>query len=281
MLRAGLLSLLLLPVASVARQGGGLDVHGQAPGVANELPAPLQGISIEQKIGAQVDRNLTFADSTGKTVTLGDYLDRGKPVLLSLVYYSCPSLCNLHLNGVTDLLRDLKWTPGEEFTALAVSFDPKETSAISGPKRENHLAALGKVGAENGWHFLTGSEDAIRSLTSSVGFGFKWDEPAKQWAHGSALIVLTAAGQVSRYIHGVAFEPQTVRLALTEAGRGKVGSVVDTIMLYCFQFDPTQNRYVFYAFNIMRLGAALVALVLLAFLGRFWMTHGRHAGRVA
>jgi protein SCO1/2 len=242
---------------------------------ANQMPKELEGIQIDQKPGTKLDLNLKFRNESGAEVTLGDYFNKGKPVMLSLVYFSCPSLCNLHLNGVADVFKNMTMTPGKEFEALAVSFDPSETSDVAAKKKANYITELGKPEAAQGWHFLTGDAASGKALAESVGFNYRWDEAGQQWAHSSAAIFVNPDGTVSKYIHGVVFDPQSVRLALVDSSHGKVGSIVDSIMLFCFKFDPNQNKYVFYAFNIMRFGAGLVALILGGFLFNFWLSTRR------
>lgn len=242
-----------------------------APPIAASAKLPqLEGVGITEHIGTQIDLNLDFRDESGQLVKLRNVIDGSKPVLLGMVYYGCPNLCNFFMNGVTDVLKDLKWTPGNEFEVLMVSIDPSEGSKLASEKKENHLKAYGRMESRNGWHFLTGSEANIKTLAAQVGFGYKWDEASKQWAHTSAAIITTPYGQVSRYLYGIMFDSQTLRLSLFEAGKNKIGGLVDQIVLFCFKFDPTRNKYSFYAMNLMRVAAAFTVLILALFLIPYW-----------
>lgn len=257
--------------AAVARDMGA----PKAGGAENVLPHQLENVGITEKPGARIDPSLVFTNEAGEKVTLGDYFKRGKPVMLSLAYYNCPNLCNYHLNGVKDALREMNWTPGNEFEYLVVSIDAKETPDLAADKKANYMKAYGRVGAEKGWHFLVGEQASIDALADSVGFKFRWDEEGKQWAHSAAAIILTPSGEISRYLFGVYFEPQTMRLSLVEAGQGNVGSLVDKLILYCFHYDPKASKYTLYAMNVMRGGAILIVLALLAFMTPFWLRQRR------
>lgn len=241
----------------------------------NVVPHQLEGIGITEKLGSKVDMSLAFTNEAGERVTLGDYFRRGKPVMLSLAYYNCPSLCNYHLNGVSDSLRQMKLTPGNDFEYLVISIDPKETPALAAAKKENYIKAYGRMGAEKGWHFLVGEEASIHALADQVGFKFRWDEQSEQWAHSAAAIVMTPGAEISRYLPGVYFEPQTMRLSLVEAGQGKVGTLMDKLILNCFMFDPNASKYTLNAMYVMRAGAILIVLVLIAFLTPFWFRQRR------
>lgn len=244
----------------------------------NVLPQQLENVGITENLGGKVDLNLAFTNEAGERVALGDYFRRGKPVMLSLAYYSCPNLCNYHLNGVKDALRNMNWTTGTEFEYVVVSIDSKETPKLAADKKANYVKAYGRPGAEKGWHFLVGDEASIQALAQQVGFKYSWDEKGQQWAHSAAAIVLTPAGEISRYLFGIVFDAQTMRLSLVEAGQGNVGSLVDRLILYCFHYDPKASKYTLYAMNVMRGGAILVVLVIFAFLLPFWLRQRRQGG---
>ncbi len=233
-------------------------------------PAELEGVGITEHVGTQIDLNLEFTNDNGEKVRLAQLMNGSKPVLLGLVYYGCPNLCNFFMNGVTDVLKDMTWTPGKEFEVVMVSIDPKETAKLAHDKKANYLKAYGRVGTEKGWHFLTGSEQNIKILASQVGFGYRWDEPGKQWAHASAAVITTSHGQISRYLYGIMFDQNTVRLSLVEAGKNKIGGIVDQILLFCYKFDPTRNKYSLYAMNLMRVAAALTILIMSALFIPYW-----------
>ena len=207
--------------------------------------------------------SMTFKDENGETVTLAKYIDGSHiPVIISPVYYSCPGLCNFHLNGLTDALKLMDWSAGDKFKVVAISFDSKETPEVALKKKEAYMKAYGRPGTEKGWSFLTGDESNIKAFTSAIGFKFKWNDDIKEWAHASAAIVVTPDGKISRYLPGIMFDPKDVKLALNEASNGKIGTFVDSLVLYCFQYNPHQSKYTLYAFSIMKLGGALMVLVL-------------------
>lgn len=259
-----------LVASSVAMAENANAPWKQMGAVSNEMPNEFKDAVIKEQLGAQVNPKLTFTDSTGKKVELGDFFIKKKPIILSLVYFDCPSLCNLHLNGLTEALRDLNWAIGNKFEVLSVSIEPKETPELAASKKAAYLKEYAKPGSAEGWHFLTGEEPQIKELAKEVGFGYKWDAASKQYAHSSAAIILTPDGKVSRYLHGITFDPKTIRLSLVEASNGIIGELVDHIILFCYQYDPNKRTYAFYAFNIMRLGAGISALALFSFLFLGW-----------
>lgn len=234
-------------------------------------PHELKGVGIEPKIGEYVDLSTEFTDSTGKTVTLGKYFKGSKPVIFSVVYYNCPSLCNFHLNGLTDTMKKLDWMVGDKFDVVALTMNHREGHELAAQKKQSYIDEYGRPESREGWHFLTGSEENIKKVTQEVGFGFKWVVEREEYAHASAAIVMTPGGKISRYLHGIEFNKKDLRLALLEASSGKIGTVVDQLVMFCFQFDPTKNRYSLYAFNLMRLGAGLMVLVLAIILIPMWI----------
>jgi len=237
----------------------GLPAAGQTTGT---LPPIFDGVGIDEQRSERVPADLAFLDETGAPVTIGSYLNTGKPVVLNFVYHSCPMLCNLVLDGLTKTLKELAWVPGDEFEVLTVSFSPTETPELAARQKVRYVRATGKAEAEAGWHFLTGSQASIEALTAAVGYRFKWVEDAQEYAHPSALIFLSSEGVVTRYLHGMDFPARNVRNALVEASEGTVGTTVDQLILYCFQYDPTANSYVPHAVNLMKLGGLLTILVL-------------------
>lgn len=240
----------------------------------HETPAELKGVGVTEKLGGKIDRSLKFTAETGEEVSLSKFF-HSKPVLLSIVYFECPSLCNYHLNGVTAALKDVNLTPGEDFEIVAVSMNHKEGAELAADKKESYVEEYGRPESKDGWHFLTGTEENIRKLADQVGFGFAWNEAQQQYAHAAAAYVLTPEGEISRYLYGIEFKPQTIRLSLLEAGQGKIGNIVDQIVLYCFQFNPAKNKYTLYAWNIMRLGGVFITLGLAIFLVPAWLRERR------
>ncbi|WP_374077052.1 SCO family protein [Bdellovibrio bacteriovorus] len=254
-----------------------------APMVANEQPKELAGVGIDEKLGGKIDLSLKVKDDNGQEVTLGSFFDGKHPVILSPVYFSCPGLCNFHLNGLTDALKlmDKNWTVGKKYTILSVSFDSKETPDLAAKKKETYMKLYEREGAEKGWHFITADESTIQAITQSVGFKFKWDEKAKEWAHASAAVIITPDGTISRYLPGILFNPQDIKLALNEAADGKIGTFVEHLVLYCFKYDPQQSKYTLAAFNVMKVGGALMVLVMVLWLLPIYIRSRRAKSKAA
>lgn len=241
-------------------------------GEQNDLPNAIEGVGIDEKLNENLPGELVFKNEKGEDVTLSTYYNETKPVILSPVYYSCPSLCNLHLKGVFDVFMQLGLTAGKDFEFVAVSFDPKETPEQAAHKKDVYVSEYLKEqeNSAQGIHFLTGTQKNIEALTKAVGFKFKWNDQQNEWAHASAAIISTPQGKISRYMHGVYFDPKTFRLSVVEASEGRVGSIADNFALFCFRYDPKANKYSFYIINILRGLAAIVLLILLAWLVPFW-----------
>jgi protein SCO1/2 len=243
--------------------------------VIEDNPADLKGMDIEEKLGQQIPMDLRFVNDKGDTVALGNYFTGDKPALLVLAYYSCPMLCNLVLNGVNKSLRELSYTPGDNFRFLTVSFDPRETYELAAAKKKNYVGDLGRAGSDSGWTFFVGEENQSRALADAVGFHYFWDETTKQYAHPAVVFVLTPNGTISRYLYGIEFPSRDVKLALLEASEGKTGNTIDRLLLYCYHYDPDSRGYVVFAGNIMRLGGAMTVAVLSLFLIRLWLRERR------
>lgn len=227
-------------------------------------PALLRRVGIDQKMGAQVPIDVPFNDESGRQVTLRDYL--GKPVILALVYYQCPSLCNMVLNGVLRSIKGLKLTAGDEFNVVAVSFDPRETPEMAAAKKVSYLKGYNRPGAAQGWHFLTGPEASSRSLADSVGFHYAFDAVNNQYAHGSAIMILTPEGKVTRYFYGIDYPARDVRLGLEEASNRRIGSPVDAVLLYCYHYDPANGKYGLVIMNALRLAGFITVAALAGFM---------------
>ncbi len=233
---------------------------------SSTTPDQLKGVAIKEKLGQQIDLNLTVRNEAGLLVTLGSFFKSNKPILLSPVYFNCPGLCNFHFNGVTEALKKVEWNPSENFEVIAFSFDAKENSDLAQKKKANYMKMYSRPGTENGFHFLTADESTIKKLTESLGFEFRWNEAAQEWSHASAAIIITPEGQISRYLHGIEFDPKDVKLALNEAARGKVGNIIDSVILYCFKYDEHQSKYGLQVFRVVQLGGLLTVLIL-----AFWL----------
>jgi protein SCO1/2 len=245
---------------------------------ANVKAAQTEGIGIKEKLGAQLDLSLSFQDENGATAPLSKFFDGRIPVVLNFVYYGCPNLCNFFLNGFFDVLKLSKWTPGKEFRVVTISIDPNETADLAAEKKQSHLKQLARTGAESGLHFLVGSAENTQRLAEQAGFGYRFEKSTGEWAHASAAIILTPQGEISRYLHGVAFAENTFRLSLVEAAKGKIGSLTEQVMLFCFKFDPNAGKYSFYAYNFMRVAAILTILALAAVLIPAWRKNWKHQG---
>ncbi|HZT57400.1 MAG TPA: SCO family protein [Pyrinomonadaceae bacterium] len=203
----------------------------------------LKKVGIEQKLGSQIPLDLKFKDEYGQDVKLGDYFQGGKPVVLTLVYYECPMLCNQTLNGLVGALEAVTFSPGKDFQVVTVSFDPREGPELAAKKKETYLKRFGREGAANGWHFLTGDKDSIDRLAQATGFQYQWDDESKQFAHASAIMVATPEGKLSHYFYGIEYSPKDLRLALVESSEGKIGSPVDALILYCYHYDPATGKF--------------------------------------
>ena len=241
---------------------------------SNKLPELLTEIGLDQKLNAQVPLELPFKDEDGRDVRLGDYFGK-RPVILTLVYYECPMLCTQVLNGLTSALGVLKFSVGQEFDIVTVSFDPKETPELASAKKAAYIQRYKRAGAENGWHFLTGGEKSIAALTKAVGFRYAYNAGIDQYAHVSGIMVLTPDGRMSRYFYGIEYGPRDVRLALIEAADKRIGTPVDQLLLYCFHYDPKSARY---SFAIMRLVRAAGVTTVLALVAGVFMLRRREAG---
>ncbi len=257
-------AILLLALAVAARAQSAADPVDQ-----------LEGVEVTEHPGAQVPLDLTFRDEDGRNVQLGDYIDGSKPVLLTLNYYRCPMLCTLQLNGLIQALAAMDWTPGQEFEMVTVSINPAETPGMARVKKQNYIEEYGRPSAADGWHFLTGDADAIAELAETVGFGYRYDPETDQYAHAAVTHVLTPEGTLSRYLYGIVYDPQTLRLSLVEAAQGEIGSSLDQVLLTCFHFDPNKGRYTLAAVQLMRLGAVVVMLGLGVSLGSYWTRERR------
>lgn len=240
-------------------------------GTAAEIPPQLKEIGITEHLGQVVTLNdLTFRNEQGESVKLARYFEKKKPVLLVLVYYQCPNLCGLVFNGLLTSLKEFKWTAGKEFEIVTVSIDPREGPELSRSKKETLISAYGRKEAEAGWHFLTGEESQIKNLASQVGFGYRYIDQEKQFAHSAALFVLTPLGKISRYLYGVQFAEKDLRLALLEASEGRVGTVIDRFLLFCYRYDPQSRSYSLVLTRVMQAAAGGTVLMTGLVFGFVW-----------
>jgi protein SCO1/2 len=232
---------------------------------SSTAPPQLKDVTFKQHLNDRLPLNATFKDETGRSVALGDYFGR-RPVVLAFVYYSCPMLCTQVMNGISSALKVMPFKVGQEFDVVLVSFDPRDTPAIAAEKKQAHLKYWSTESEAPSWHFLTGDEATIRRVTQTAGFSYRWDEPTKQFAHVSGVLVVTPDGRLSRYFYGVEYSPKDLRLALVESGEGRVGSAIDELLLYCYHYDPESGKYGVIVMNLIRLGGVLTMLAMGTFM---------------
>jgi protein SCO1 len=261
-------SLILSATQATSAQMAGAPAAGykREPGmVSSALPAPLREIGFDQNLDRPVPLETAFRDETGATVRLGDYFGK-RPVVLVFAYYDCPMLCTLVINGLASALDMLALEPGNDFEIVTVSFNPRDTPATAAAKKAGYVQRYKRAGAARGWHFLTGDQPSIDRLTKAAGFRYAWDAGTKQFAHPSGVIVLTPEGRLARYLFGIEYGPRDLRFALIEASAGRVGSPVDTLLLYCYHYDPINGRYGLAIMRVMRLAGAATVLALGTFI---------------
>ena len=235
----------------------------------SDAPPQLKGVDVQEHLGELAALETAFTDSSGKPVQLRDVLPRTRPVLLTLVYYNCPLLCNLVINEQIRTMRELGLELGKDYEAVTVSIDPKDTPAQSHERRRKHLQSMG-LPETAPWHFLTGTEENIHQLADTVGFKYAYDERTQQYVHPAVLMVLTPEGSISRYLYGTSFPAKDMKLALLEAAGGRVGTSFDRIVLTCFKYDTATRRYGFYIFGFLRIGALMVFGALATMLAYYW-----------
>lgn len=239
------------------------------------LPRELEGVGVDEKLGETIDLSLEFMATDGYPKPLSNYFRKGKPVILNLVYYTCPMLCNLVLNAQVNVLREIPWTPGTEYDIVTISIDPTETWNLAVEKRATLLSSFERPAP--GWHLFTDFNGNVKKLADQVGWRYKYDPRGKQYAHSSAIVILTPEGKISRYLYGIKYKPQDVRLALAEASEEKIGMTIERVLLMCFHYDPKAGSYVLFATNFMKLGGVLTVLAIGFFLFRMW--RGERGGR--
>ena len=261
-------ALLLLPSIAGAQLLGDPMNPTQNIGIHPDL---LKQVGIDQKLNDSIPLNLTFRDEHGQTVELAQYFG-SKPVILTLVYYSCPMLCTQILNGLDRSLKNIPPTIGTDFNVVTVSIDPTERPVLAAAKQELYTGMYGRPGAAEGWHFLTGDEPQIKRLADAVGFRYVYDPDSKQYAHASAIMLLTPEGRLSKYFYGVAYPERDLRLGLVDASSGKIGSPVDALLLFCYHYDPHTGKYGLMISRVIQLSGALT--IVLGGIGLFVLFRG-------
>lgn len=268
-----LTGLLALGVASLSGEASALGPKSGQPPVLNEDPnAPKQGpdallekVGIDQKLGEVLPPDLEFTNSSGEKVKLGDLVSE-RPVVLSLVYYECPMLCTMVLNGMLKMMNVLEFDAGKEFDVITVSIDPRETPELAANKKALYLERYRRESAAEGWHFLVGDQANVSALAEAAGYQYAYDESTDQFAHGSAIVVVTPEGKISRYFYGIKYSPVDVRLALVEASKEEIGSLTDAVLLSCFQYDPLEGKYSLAVMQVVRLVGILTVVLVAAFI---------------
>jgi protein SCO1/2 len=240
--------------------------------LGNGLPETLKKVGIEQKLNSQLPLDAVFKDENGKEVKLGDYFVKGRPVILALVYYECPMLCNEVLNGLTGSLKGINFNAGDEFDVLAISFDPRENDKadLAKNKKQSYLERYNRPGAADGWHFLTGKKPEIDKVTQAAGFNYTFDEKTNQFAHAGGVMVVTPEGRMSRYLYGIDYSPKDLKFALMESSKSKIGNPVEQLYLYCYHYDPSTGKYGFAILNALRLAGVATLLGLGTMFLVFW-----------
>ena len=260
---------ILAAAASVLLLAASAGGQGMTSGIlsppASVRPPGLKNVGIRQNLNQPIPPDLVFQDDRGQSVRLGDYFGQ-KPIILSLVYYRCPMLCGEVLSGLEHSLRMMKFDVGREFDVVTVSFDPAETPEMAARKKAEFLRRYDRPVADRGWHFLVGRQDAIDRLTQAAGFQYEYDPKTRQFAHATAIMLLTPEGRIAQYYYGVEYPPKDLRLGLVEAGKGRIGSVVDQLLLYCYHYDPEKGKYSATVLAVLRLAAVATMLCLGTFI---------------
>ena len=274
------IAVMVLLAVSAFGQGMTSGILSPSPSVR---PPGLKNVGIQQNLNQEIPVDLAFTDDLGRSVHLGDYFGK-RPLILNLVYYNCPMLCGEVLSGLEHSLSMMQFDVGKEFDVITVSFDPSETPEMAAKKKSEFLRRYNRAAAEQGWHFLVGKQDAIDALTKAAGFQYQYDAKTKQFAHATAILVLTPEGRIAQYYYGVEYPPKDLRLGLVEAGKGKIGDIVDQLLLYCYHYDPEQGKYSATILRVLRLAGVATMLcigTLIFVMVRRGPSHGvREAGRV-
>src|SRR6204780_3867508 len=253
-LLAAAIALALLPASTQAQLQGPVQDIGVRPSLLKE-------VGIDQKLDQSIPLDLAFRDEHGNPVQLGQYFGE-KPVILSLVYYNCPMLCTQVLNGLESSLKLIPMDIGKQFNVVTVSVDPTERPVLAEAKQALYTGLYGRPGVTDGCHFLTGDEQQIKRVANAVGFRYAYDPGSKQFAHASAIMVLTPDGKLSKYFYGIQYSPRDLRLGLVEASARKIGTPVDAILLFCYHYDPHPGKYGLLISRLIQAGGLLTVLAI-------------------
>jgi len=253
-----------LTTAKTARLALAATLLAASVAHAQQGPSVVSQVGFDQNLGTDVPLDLAFRDEAGRPVKLGDYFGT-KPVLLTLVYYRCPMLCTLELNGLARSLKPLSMDVGREFEVVTVSIDPEETPALASEKKAGYLARYNRPGAEKGWHFLTGDRPSIDRLTRAAGFRYAYNPRTKLFAHAAGLVILTPKGRIARYFYGIDYSARDLQFGLLEASAGKVGSPISRLLLLCYHYDPASGKYSLAIMSLVQVLGTATAVALAAF----------------
>jgi protein SCO1/2 len=252
------------------------DGPGALP--ANVRPPQLEGVGIDEHLGKPIDLSLTFIAENGYPVALSEYFHKDRPVILNLVYYNCPMLCTLVLNGQTEAMRAIPWTPGKEYEVVTISIDPREFFDVARKKKAIYMGSYDRPAP--GWHFLVDHDGNAKKLAEMAGFHYRYDPRIEQYAHAAAIMVLTPEGRMARYLYGVRFSPRDLRFALAEASEGRSTMAIEKILLFCYHYDPKAGAYVLFATNLMRAGGLLTVGLIVIFLTRMFRADRKRTAKV-
>jgi Uncharacterized protein SCO1/SenC/PrrC, involved in biogenesis of respiratory and photosynthetic systems len=246
--------------------------YDPAESAPNGMPDALQKVGIDQKLGDQMPLDAEVKNEDGKVVKLADYFNTGRPVILAFVYYECPMLCNEVLNGLTGSLKGINLTAGKDYDVLAISFDARENDKpdLAKNKKANYVERYGRPGTENGWHFLTATQDSIDKMTQAAGYKYYWDEKSQQFAHVGGIMIATPEGKLSRYFYGIDYAPLDLKFGLMDSAVQKIGNPAERLLLYCYHYDPASGKYGFVILRVMRLASVLTVAALGAMIFIFW-----------
>lgn len=253
-----------------------LMVNGAEP-----VPPELREVEITEHLGETLPLDATFVNERGEQIELAQYFNQDRPVVLMLVYYTCPTLCNFVLNGFTEGLKELSYTPGDEFEVVTISIDPTETPELAEAKKKSYLDDYGRAEAAGGWHWLTGNKANIDRIADATGFEYRYDMRQEQYAHLAAIFVLTPEGTLSRYLYGIQFPAKNLKLALLEAGEGKIGSTLEQLVLFCYHYDPISRKYGILAWRVMQLGGLATMLLVGGLIGFYLLWERRQRRSLA
>jgi protein SCO1/2 len=269
---------MVLAVSMALAQPPSAFLQGQAHGPASQTDAAgLKDIGIDQHLDTQIPLGLEFKDENGDTVHLGDYFKKGRPVILTFVYYQCPMLCSEVLSGLNSAMEVMKFTAGNEYEVVTVSIDPRDTPELAKEKKANYLKEYNRPGAEDGWHFLTGNPESVAQLAKVVGWKYRYDPKLKQYLHAAGIMIVTPQGKLAQYYYGIEYSPKDLRLGLIEASQDKIGNLVDQVVLYCYHYDPHTGKYGAVIANMLRVAGAATILLLGGFIVLMFRRDG-HAG---